>query len=143
MRADFEEAGVKMAVVSAIDTGAQDFLDTVWTGGDLYIDSEMAFKKALSGGREYSNIWLLRPSVLFNAVRFSRSQGSQTNDLTDPKTKLLGGALVVSKEGKVLYQSSEGSNFSPGSAADILSAVTGKKVEATPSQETTVEACSR
>ena len=46
LRPQFEEAGARLAVVAATDTGAQDFIDNVWPNGEVYIDDEEEFKKA-------------------------------------------------------------------------------------------------
>ena len=47
-------------VVSAQAAGAQEFMDTVWRGGDLYVDPEQTFKKAL-GAVKTKNWWILKP----------------------------------------------------------------------------------
>ena len=40
-----------MVVVSAQATGAEDFIEAVWQGGELFVDEDEAFKKALGGLR--------------------------------------------------------------------------------------------
>ena len=58
-------------------------------------------KKAL-GGRAYKNYWLLRPSVVRHLVSYASRFGTGTSDVLHEKTNLLGGTLVLSKEGKIL-----------------------------------------
>ena len=116
-----------MAVVSALDLGAQDFVDSVWPNGELYIDEEEAFKKALGGGA-YSTWWLLKPSVLRNMLSFVKSFGQNTIDSTHPKGNLLGGTFVV-KGGEVVYVHKETSTFDNGDAKVLLAAALGKDVK--------------
>jgi len=117
-----------MSVVSAIDTGAQEFIDSVWTGGDLYIDEEEAFKKALGGGDTYRTWWLLRPSVIRAALGYVRNFGQSADDIKDKKTQMMGGAFVV-KGGEVVYAHKETTTFDNGSAKEMLAAVLGKDVK--------------
>ena len=124
LRGEFEKAGARLAVVSALDVGAQDFIDAVWTGGDLYVDSEETLKKAL-GGRSYRNWWLLKPWVLKDVASFAKKFGFGTNDTVDPKTQLLGGTFVV-KDGAVVYVHRETTSFDNGSGKEVLAAVLGK-----------------
>jgi len=125
-------------VVSAVDTGAQDFLDAVWPTGDLYIDEEEAFKTEL-GGVKYRMWWLLRPSVVSKAVSYVSRFGSGQDDISDKKTQLTGGALVI-KNGEVVYTHKETTSFDNGDAREMLAAVLGKTVgeltipETTPAQ---------
>ena len=144
MRPQFDEAGARLVVVSAVDTGAQEFKDAVWPGGELWIDDDEAFKKAL-GGTPYKLWWLLKPSVLKQMVGYARKYGTATADNVDPKTQLLGGTFVV-KDGEVVHVHRETSTFDNGSAKELLAAVVGKQVSelpATPRQSEVVEACSR
>ena len=83
-----------MVVVSAQDKGAQDFLDAVWPNGELFIDEEEEFKKAL-GAQQYSNFWLLKPSVLSKARSYFKSFGMNTADTLDAKTQMLGGVRAL------------------------------------------------
>ena len=133
-----------MAIVSAIETDAQDFLDKVWIGGDLFIDEEETFKKALGGGA-YRNWWLLKPSVLRHLTSYARNFGFQSNDVSDKKTQTLGGTFVV-KNGEVVYVHKETSTFDNGDARAMLAAVTGKDINDLPtvaSAPATEEACAR
>jgi len=130
LRPEFEKAGAKLAVVSSLDTGAQDFLDAVWPNGELYIDEAEAFKYAL-GGEKYKYWWLLRPSVIAKIVSFVRSYGTFTGDTTDKKTQMLGGTFVV-KGGEVVFMHRETATFDNGDAREILAAVLGKDVADVP-----------
>lgn len=142
MRPEFERAGARLAVVSAIDTGAQEFVDAVWTGGEFYIDDDETFKVALGGGT-YRNWWLLKPSVLTKMLGYARRFGTSTDDVTNAKTQLLGGAFVV-KEGEVVFVHHETSSFENGDARAMLAAVLGKRPEEMPMTPTQVEAvCTR
>lgn len=127
MRPEFERAGARLAIVSSIDTGAQEFIDTVWKDGDIYIDEAEAFKLAIGGGEKYKNFWLLKPSVLLS-LRKVLTHGSSTADVTDKKTQLLGGTFVV-KDGEVVYSFKETAAFHNGDARELLAAVLGKDVK--------------
>lgn len=126
LRPEFDKAGTRLTVISAIDTGAQDFIDAVWPEGDLYIDPSEEFKKAL-GGDTYRTWWLLRPSVMRSILSYARSFGSSTADVTDKKTQLLGGIFVV-KNRQVVYAHQETATFDNGDAKAVLAAVLGKDV---------------
>jgi len=126
LRPEFERAGARLAVVSSIDTGAQEFTDAVWPDGEIYIDEEETFKKAL-GGQIYRTFWLLRPVVLRNLASVLRKHGTATADVTDKKTQLLGGTFVV-KQGEVVYTHRETATFDNGDAREVLAAVLGKDV---------------
>lgn len=142
LRPEFERAGTKLTVVSAVETGAQDFLDNVWPGGALYIDEEESVKKAL-GGTPYKMWWLLKPSVLRVASSFAKRFGFASDDLTDKKTQLTGGVFVV-KKGEVAFVHRETSTFDNGDAREILAAALGKDIKdvaATP--KTYEEVCTR
>lgn len=126
---------MRLTVVTGTEVGAQDFIDNVWKGGEVLLDEEEVFKRAL-GGEVYKNRWLLKPSVLRNAKSFSSQNGFNFEDLKGPaaeKTQMLGGTLVISKEGEVLHEFRETKEFHNGDAQDLLNAVTGRTA-ATPSQ---------
>lgn len=144
MRPEFEKAGARLAIVSAIETGADEFIDKVWPGGELYFDDEEAFKKAL-GQTTYRTWWLLRPSVMRNIVSFAGSFGSSQADVTDKKTQLLGGTFVV-KNGEVVYTHRETSTFDNGNARELLAAVLGKpgsELKNLPTTPAQGEVCTR
>jgi len=119
-----------LAVVSAIDTGAQDFLDSVWPGGALYLDEEESFKKAL-GGPAASLWWLLKPSFLSKARSYVKRFGLATDDVSDKKTQTMGGTFVV-KNKQVVYVHQETTSFDNGDARELLAAVTGKDLSEVP-----------
>lgn len=100
----------------------------MWPSGDLYIDDEEAFKTAL-GGPKYRNWWLLKPSVLRNLFSYASRFGTATDDVTDKKTTLLGGALVI-RNGEVVYTHKETNTFDNGDARELLAAALGKPLEA-------------
>ena len=130
-----------MAIVSSSEIGAQEFLDTVWKGGELFIDEDQTMKKAL-GERAVRSWWLLKPWVLKDVLNFARRFGSSTADISDPKTNLLGGTFVV-KNDEVAYVHRETSSFDNGSAKEVLAAVLGKssaeiQISPTPPQEDSV-----
>ena len=81
-----------MVVVSAQATGAEDFIEAVWQGGELFVDEDEAFKKAL-GGLPYKNRWLFKPSVLARLGSVV-GNGRDFSDLND-KSQMLGGTMVV------------------------------------------------
>lgn len=128
----FEKVGARLAVVSASEQGADEFKSAAWPKGELYIDEEESFKKAL--GERGVSVWrALLPSVLARAVRILRTTmvGQSTADLSDPKTKLLGGTFVV-KDGEVIFTHQETNTFYNGDAREVLAAVLGKKVADLP-----------
>ena len=126
--------------MSGQEKGAQEFVDAVWPNGQIYVDEDEAFKKAIHGGEgvKYKNWWLLRPSVLKNIISYAKNFGTSTADTLDAKTQLLGGTFIV-REGKVIYTHKETTTFDNGDAKEMLAAVLGKTaaeldVAATPSQ---------
>lgn len=132
LRPAFEKAGARLAVVSATEQGAEDFKSAVWAEGELYIDEDQSFKKAL--GERNVSLWrALMPSVVMRALKILRSKntGQSTDDVSDKKTQLLGGTFVV-KEGAVVYVHYETANFDNGDAREVLAAVLGKKVSELP-----------
>ena len=137
-----------MTVVSAIETGADEFREAVWTDGELYFDDQEAFKKAL-GGTTYRTWWLLKPWVMQAALAYAKRFGAGTDDVTHKKTQMLGGTFVV-KAGEVVYTHHETSTFDNGSAKAVLAAVLGKSVdelpdtlpETPPTSEALAETCS-
>uniref|UniRef100_A0A7S0P590 Peroxiredoxin-like 2 activated in M-CSF stimulated monocytes n=1 Tax=Calcidiscus leptoporus TaxID=127549 RepID=A0A7S0P590_9EUKA len=134
MRPAFEKAGARLSIVSAAEQGADDFRSAVWTDGDLYIDEEESFKKAL-GGRNVSVWRALQPSAIARAIRIISTGNvrQSTADVTNKKTKLLGGTFVV-KDGQVVFTHYETPNFDNGEAREILAAVLGKKVADLPAE---------
>jgi len=136
-------------VLTSLDTGVQEFIDAVWPGGEVWVDEEEAFKKAIHGGSGASvrNMWLLKPWVLKNVVSYARSFGSSTDDVSDAKTKLLGGTFVV-KNGEVVYTHRETSSFDNGDARAVLAAalgttVAGLAVKLPPPTPSEAAVCSR
>lgn len=148
LRPAFEAAGARLTVVSAIETGADEFREAVWTDGELYFDDQEAFKKAL-GGATYRTWWLLKPWVMQAALAYAKRFGAGTDDVTHKKTQMLGGTFVV-KAGEVVYTHHETSTFDNGSAKAVLAAVLGKSVdelpdtlpETPPTSEALAETCS-
>jgi hypothetical protein len=133
MRSEFEAAGARLTIVAGTDVGAPEFMEEVWQGGELWVDDEEKVKKAL-GGRAYKNYWLLRPSVMRHALSYVGRFGTGTSDLLHEKTNLLGGTLVLSKEGKVVHEFQETSSFYQGEAADLLAAVNSLNAPVAPAQ---------
>lgn len=124
-------------MVTATDIGAQDFIDAVWPGGDVYIDEAEAFKLAL-GSATYRTWWLLRPAVVKDILSFSRRFGFSSADVSDKKTQLLGGTLVI-KNGEVVYTHRETTTFDNGSVDSLLAAVKSA-CSSTPSQREAIAA---
>lgn len=110
-------------VVTGQEKGAQEFIDAVWKGGEIFTDEEEAVKRAL-GGTLYKKRWLLLPSVLKNAVSFAGRFGMETADVSDEKTQMLGGTIVI-KDGVVVYTYHETKSFDNGDAKVLLAAVRG------------------
>lgn len=106
-------------MVAAQDTGAEDFLSAVWPGGELLIDEDESFKKAL-GGTQYRNSWLLKPSVILRIAGVKRF-GTSMDDL-NAKSNMLGGVVVMGKDG-VVYAEAESTSFAMPKADAILSAL--------------------
>ena len=127
MRPEFDKASARLVVISAIDTGAQEFLDAAWPKGELWVDENEAFKFAL-GGQSIRLWWLLKPSVLRHLFDYAGRFGSGQKDTTDQKTQLLGGTFVV-KDGEVTYVHRETTTFDNGDARDVLAAVLGKPID--------------
>ena len=147
LKPEFDKAGAKLTIVSGQDKGAQEFVDAVWPNGNIYVDEEEVFKKAIHGGEgvKYKNWWLLRPSVLKNIISYAKNFGTSTADTMDAKTQLLGGTFIV-RDNKVIYAHKETTSFDNGSAKEMLAAVLGKSaseidVATTPSQ--VEEVCNR
>ena len=111
-----------MTIVAGTDIGVEDFLENAWKGGEFFVDEEESVKRSL-GGRAYKNWWLLRPSVARHLASYMRQFGHSEADLMHEKTTMLGGTLVLSKDGEVLHEYRETSTFDNGSAADLLKAV--------------------
>lgn len=120
-------------MVSGTDLGSQAFLDAVWKGGELYIDDDEAFKRAL-GGEKYKNRWLLKPSVLKNLASFTKTNGALMNDVSSEKTQMLGGTMVFNAKGELLHEYRETSSFDNGSGQALLAIVQGKAPGSTPTQ---------
>lgn len=108
--------------------GIEDFQTAVWHDGEVLVDEGETFKKAL-GGEEYKNRWLLSPAVIRRIIQ-ATGFGSQMDDLND-KSKMLGGAMLVSKKG-VLFAEAETSSFAYPSAKKLLDALDAG-VSCTPS----------
>lgn len=127
-------------MVSASDLGADDFKSAVWKDGDLYIDDEQSFKKAL--GERSVSVWrALLPSAIARALRILRTGvGQSTADVSDSKTKLLGGTFVV-KGGQVVFTHYETANFDNGEAREVLAAVLGKKAADLPRDPCAAPSC--
>lgn len=127
-----------MTIVSAQDKGAQEFIDAVWPGGELYTDEAEAFKDAL-GGTKYKTWWLLKPWVLKDVLSFATRFGQSTSDAMDTKTQKLGGTIVF-REGRAVHVHRETATFDNGNAKELLAAALGKPVSelgdirVTPSQ---------
>jgi hypothetical protein len=138
LRPEFEKAGAKLAVVTAIDTGAQDFIDAAWKGGEIYIEPEEVFKNGLPGSASYKSWWLLKPSVAMNLISFVKRFGNSQADISDKKTQLRGGTLVI-KDGKVVHVHRETASFDNGNVADLLAACRGAGATATPLQTDAVQ----
>lgn len=103
----------------------------MWPNGDLYFDEEEEFKKAISGGREYRALDLFRPATLWKLASNVRKSGAASNDISDKKTKLMGGTFVVLKN-EVVYVHRENSNFDNGDARELLAAVLQKDLADVP-----------
>lgn len=86
-------------------------------------------KKAL-GGQVYKNSWLLKPSVLLR-IAGAKKFGAQMNDLND-KSNMLGGVIVVGKDG-VVYAEAESSSFTYPTAESVLAAL--------PASPTSLQSC--
>ncbi len=147
MRSDFEKAGARLVVVSAQPTGAQAFLDAVWSDGELYVDEDEGFKKALgenSNAQKYSNWWLLRPGSLLNIFR-STGNGKSFDDL-NAKSMTLGGEFVIHPSKGVVFQRREDSTFGHASGATLLEVVRalndGRDVNGVPPTPLTAAAVS-
>ena len=67
-------------------------------------------------------------------VGYVRRFGTGTSDLLHAKTNMLGGTLVLSKEGKVVHEFQETSSFYQGEAADLLAAVNSLNAPLAPAQ---------
>lgn len=111
-------------------TSIDDFMAAVWKDGEVVIDEEEVFKKAL-GGQVYKNRWLLAPSVI-RRIFATAGFGTKTDDLNE-KSKMLGGAMIVNKQG-VLFAEAETSGFTYPSADTLLAALTKPpEAQCTPS----------
>ena len=117
-----------MVVVSAQATGAEDFIEAVWQGGELFVDEDEAFKKAL-GGLPYKNRWLFKPSVL-TRLGSVVGNGRDFSDLND-KSQMLGGTMVVDRSG-VLFAKPESESFAHAEVDEVLAAMRAGAVAPTP-----------
>mmetsp|Transcript_40059 Transcript_40059/g.105924 ORF Transcript_40059/g.105924 Transcript_40059/m.105924 type:complete len:166 (-) Transcript_40059:321-818(-) len=138
LRPEFERAGARLAVVTGTDQGADDFMESVWKGGDLFVDDDEAFKRSL-GHRPISAWWVLKPWVIKDVMSFVRQYGQSTTDVTNKKTQMLGGSMVI-KNGEVVYVHRETTSFDNGNAKDLLAAVLGDGQAAPPKAKGTVNA---
>ena len=73
------------------------------------------------GGRAYKNSWLLKPSVILR-IAGTRRFGASMGDL-NAKSSMLGGVVVMSSGGEVVYAEAESSSFAMPSADSVLSAL--------------------
>jgi len=89
----FDQLGARVVVIAAQELGADKFAVEVWPGQELYIDDADTVRTALGGGN-YSNWWLLKPSVLGKIMCGSLPKDGGFGDLNDKSNKL-GGELVV------------------------------------------------
>lgn len=117
-RSDFEAKGVTLAAVSSQAQGAEDFRAAAWPA-PVYLDEADAFKQAL-GSPNFSNWWLLKPSVIRGIISGSK-YGTDMSDL-NAKTSVMGGVILVGPSG-VAFSRVEGSEFQMPAAAEILSAL--------------------
>lgn len=124
MRPAFDKLGVGLVVVSAQAAGAQEFMDTVWRGGDLYVDPEQTFKKAL-GAVKTKNWWILKPSVLKQVFGLSKKYGHAENDIN--KLSEMQGGMFVIKSGDqgVHWKGQENSEFGLPAAEAVFEAAQG------------------
>ena len=121
---------MRLAVVTSQSVGIDEFKEAVWPSDDVLLDEDEVFKKAL-GGQTYKNRWLLNPAVIARIFKV-RSFGAQVDDLND-KSTMLGGAMIVTKEG-VAYAEAETSSFVYPSASELLAALdSSSSVACTPS----------
>lgn len=126
---------MQLAVVSGTDNGAQDFLDSVWTSGELFVDEDEAFKKAL-GGHAIKLRGLLFPSVISKAFSYTKRTGQRADDIKDPKTQKMGGTFVV-RGGEVVFVHHETASFDNGDARAMLAAALGKDLKDLPPPSST------
>ena len=105
----------------------------------VFVDDEEVFKKAL-GGKALSTWWILKPWVIKDVLSFAKKFGSFTGDVTDKKTQMLGGTMVI-KNGEVIYVHRETSSFDNGDANDLLAAVLGKASTAVDKTPTSGATC--
>ena len=133
LRPQFEAAGVKLTVLSSTENGAADFVREVWKGGELYIDEQEQFKKAIHGGTTVSAISmaLCNPWLLRTMLSLGRQVGAYNGDVSDKKTQVLGGTMVI-KNGKAIYVHKETASFNSGDANDLLFAALGGNSAPTP-----------
>jgi hypothetical protein len=133
LRPQFEAAGVKLTVLSGTENGAADFVREVWKGGELYIDEHEQFKKAIHGGNTVSAISmaLLNPWLLRTMLSLGRQLGAYNGDVSDKKTQVLGGTMLI-KNGKAIFVHKETSSFNSGDANDLLFAALGGNSAPTP-----------
>ena len=128
-REELWAAGIsRMVVVSAQATGAEDFIEAVWQGGELFVHEDEAFKKAL-GGLPYKNRWLFKPSVLARLGTVV-GNGRDFSDLND-KSQMLGGTMVVDRSG-VLFAKPESESFAHAEVDEVLEAMRAGNVAPTP-----------
>jgi len=122
------QRGVRLSVVVSQDTGIDDFVEAVWKGGEVLIDDGEIFKKAL-GGETYKNRWLLNPMVIRRIFQVA-GLGTRTDDLNE-KSNMLGGAMIVSKDG-IHFAQAETSSFVYPSADTLLQALDAAKISCSP-----------
>lgn len=135
-REEFAKRGVSLYVVTSQTAGIDDFKEAVWAGGDVLLDEGEVFKLAL-GGKKYQNRWLMTLSVI-RRITASASLGAKFDDLNE-KSAMLGGAILVNKDG-VIFAEAETSGFVYPTAATLLSTLDGSNSceKATPATADTM-----
>ncbi len=117
---------MRLAVVTGSATGAQEFINDAWQGGDVFIDEQESVKRAF-GGVKVKGYWILKPTSLAKILGYAKRYGHFEGDITDKTTNMLGGTVVLDKGGNVVYSFRETKSFDNGSAQAVLDAVRAHK----------------
>lgn len=119
----FNKKGVRLIAIASEYDGIEDFIKTVWTGAEIYVDTNANFKKALypPSGKliKLSSVFKESLQGMVLAIKY----GQNTKDIIYPNNLILGGELVIGPKNKgIVYSFNETYSFKHASIQSIIKA---------------------